>query len=214
MSGPAGCQVTGRWRIVASDLWDRDYLDLVGPAYFQIGAAGRAEFRFGAVDATAELEYGGRIIFFHWSGFDEGDAIGGDGSAELQDDDSLEIGLSFDDGDDAILTAHREMTFFNSLLGHSAHVRQNDFVGEPCENGHAAMGVITARAGDALCVGRDLDRPLGSFFELGAWSPSLPGSFSSTDAAIRRSGASAPYRNRVLRAGECPFGRKEHRPST
>jgi hypothetical protein len=99
-------------------------------------------------------------------------------------------------------------------VGHSAHVRQNDFVGEPCENGHAAMGVITARAGDALCIGRDLDRPLGSFFELGAWSPSLPGSFSSTDAAIRRSGASAPYRNRVLRAGECPFGRKEHRPST
>jgi hypothetical protein len=110
MSGPAGCQVTGRWRIVASDLWDRDYLDLVGPAYFQIGAADRAEFRFGAVDATAELEYGGRIIFFHWSGFDEGDAIGGDGSAELQDDDSLEIELSFDDGDDAVLTAHREMT--------------------------------------------------------------------------------------------------------
>jgi hypothetical protein len=80
------------------------------------GAADRAEFRFGAVDATAELEYGGRIIFFHWSGFDQGDAIGGDGSAELQDDDSLEIELSFDDGDDAVLTPPRN-DFFNSLLG-------------------------------------------------------------------------------------------------
>ena len=29
-----------------------------------------------------------RFDFFHWSGFDEGDAIGGDGSAELQDDPS------------------------------------------------------------------------------------------------------------------------------
>ncbi len=110
MSGPAGCEVIGRWRIVASDLWDRDYLDLAGPAYLQFGAAGWAEFSFGAVDATAELEYGRRIIFFHWSGFDEGDAIAGDGSAELQDDGSLEIELSFDDGDDAILTANRETT--------------------------------------------------------------------------------------------------------
>jgi hypothetical protein len=46
---------------------------------------------------------------FDWSGFDEGDASGG-GSAELQEDGSLEIELSFDDGDDAILTAHRETT--------------------------------------------------------------------------------------------------------
>ena len=110
MSGPAGCEVIGRWRIIASDLWDRDYLDLVGPAYFQIGAEGWAEFSFGAVDATAELEYGRRVIFFHWSGFDENDAVGGNGSAELQDNGSLEIELSFDDGDDATFTAHRQPT--------------------------------------------------------------------------------------------------------
>ena len=53
MSGPAGGEVIGRWRIVASDLWDRDYLDLSGSAYLQIGARGMAEFSFGAVDATA-----------------------------------------------------------------------------------------------------------------------------------------------------------------
>jgi hypothetical protein len=41
------------------------------------------------VDATAELEYGRRIIFFHSSGFDEGDAISGDESAELHHDGSL-----------------------------------------------------------------------------------------------------------------------------
>ena len=38
------------------------------------------------------------MSFFHWSGFDEGDAIGSDGSAELLDDGSLEIELSFDLG--------------------------------------------------------------------------------------------------------------------
>jgi hypothetical protein len=110
MSSPAGCEVIGRWRIVAADLWDRDYLDLAGSAYFQIGAEGWAEFAFGTLDATTELEYGRRIIFFRWSGFDEGDQIAGDGSAKLQDDGSLEIELSFDDGDDATLTAHRETT--------------------------------------------------------------------------------------------------------
>jgi hypothetical protein len=110
MSGPAGCEVIGRWRIGTADLWDREDLDLARPAYLQIDAEGWAEFSFGAVDAAAELEYGRRIIFFHWSGFDEGDAIGGEGSAELQDDGSLEIELSFDDGDDAILTTHRETT--------------------------------------------------------------------------------------------------------
>lgn len=73
MSEAAGCQVTGRWRIVEADLWDRDYLDLVEPAYLQIDGDGRAAFAFGALNATADLEYGRSIVFFRWAGFDEGD---------------------------------------------------------------------------------------------------------------------------------------------
>jgi hypothetical protein len=34
--------------------------------------------------------------------------ISGDGSAELEDDGTIEIALSFDNGDDAILTGRRE----------------------------------------------------------------------------------------------------------
>jgi hypothetical protein len=41
-------------------------------------------------------------------GFDEGDQISGDGSADLQNDGSIEIALSFDNGDDAVLIARRE----------------------------------------------------------------------------------------------------------
>jgi hypothetical protein len=108
MIDPATCELTGRWRIVEADLWDRDYLDLVEPAYLQIGNDGRAEFAFGAVNATAELEYGRCIVFFRWWGFDEGDEISGDGSAELQDDGSIEIGLSSYNGDDAVLIGCRE----------------------------------------------------------------------------------------------------------
>ena len=108
MIGPATCELTGRWRIVAANLWDRDYLDLVEPSYFHIGNDGWVQFVFGAVNATGELEYGRCIVFFRWSGFDEGDEISGDGSAELQDDGTIEIKLSFHNGDDAVLTGRRE----------------------------------------------------------------------------------------------------------
>ena len=60
------------------------------------------------VNATMELAYGQRIVFFNWTGFDEGDEICGSGSAELEDDGTIEIELSFHNGDDAILKARRE----------------------------------------------------------------------------------------------------------
>ena len=108
MTASVGCQLIGRWRIVEADLWDRDYLDLVEPAYLKIGAGGHGEFAFGAVNATMELEYSRSIVFFRWSGVDEGDEVSGGGSAELQDDGTVEIELSFDNGDDATLKARRE----------------------------------------------------------------------------------------------------------
>lgn len=107
MSAPAGCQLIGKWRIVEADLWDREYLDLVEPAYMTFNKDGRGEFAFGAVNATMELEYARRIVFFTWAGFDEGDEMTGSGSAELDDDGTVEIELSFDEGDDAILKARR-----------------------------------------------------------------------------------------------------------
>ena len=97
----------GRWRIVAADIWDRDYLDLVDPAFMAFNKDGRGAFAFGVVNATMELEYARRIVFFTWTGFDEGDEVSGSGSAELQDDGTIEIELAFRDGDDAVLTARR-----------------------------------------------------------------------------------------------------------
>jgi hypothetical protein len=108
MTGPATCELIGRWRIIEANLWDRDYLDLVEPAHLQIGNDGWAEFALGAVNAAAELKYGRGIVFFHWSGFDKGDEISGDGAAELQDNGSIKIELSFDNGYDAVLTARRQ----------------------------------------------------------------------------------------------------------
>jgi hypothetical protein len=107
MTGAADCELLGRWRIIAADLWDRDYLDMVEPAYLQIGSDGWAEFAFGASPPAAS--WNTHAPSSRWRGFDdEGDEVSGDGSAELQDDATLEIELSFDNGDDATLIGRRE----------------------------------------------------------------------------------------------------------
>jgi len=109
MSDPAGCRLVGRWRIVEADLWDRDYLDLCGPAAIVIGAEGRGEIAFGAMQATLDIEYSQLSIGFAWIGFDEGDEISGEGTAELLDDGSIKIGFNYHNGDDAVLNAKQEL---------------------------------------------------------------------------------------------------------
>ena len=108
MSAAATCPVVGRWRIVGSDIWDRDYLDLVGPAYITIGRGGHGELAFGVVTAALDLSYSATDVGFTFDGFDEGDEIRGSGSAELLDDGRLAIEIAFHLGDDAILTAERD----------------------------------------------------------------------------------------------------------
>lgn len=95
----------GKWRIVSADLWDRDYLDLIEPAYITFQGDGHGEFAFGAVNGGLDCEYSHRIIFFSWLGFDEMDEVYGDGSADLNDNGILEIEIRFHHGDEAQLTA-------------------------------------------------------------------------------------------------------------
>jgi hypothetical protein len=101
------CELIGRWRITGADLWDRNYIDLCGPAILIIAADGHGEIAFGALQAGLDLEYARTAVFFEWEGFDEMDEVCGSGSAELQDDGSLEIEFSFRNGDEAILRASR-----------------------------------------------------------------------------------------------------------
>jgi hypothetical protein len=100
-----GCQLIGRWRIIEADIWDRDYLYLVGPAMMIIEADGHGEIAFGVMQAGLDLEYARTLVFFTWEGFDEMDEASGSGSAELQDDATLEIEFNKHGGDEAILKA-------------------------------------------------------------------------------------------------------------
>ena len=108
MSAVAACAVIGRWRIVGSDTWDREYLDLVGPAFISVERGGHGELAFGVVNAALDLSYGPTGVDFTFDGFDEGDEISGSGSAELLEDGRLAVEISFHLGDDATLTAKRD----------------------------------------------------------------------------------------------------------
>lgn len=100
--------VVGRWRIVEADLWERDHLGLCGPASLVVKASGDGEITFGAMQASLDIDYGPDEIGFTWAGFDEMDEVSGSGSAELQDDGSLEIAFEYHMGDEAVLKAVRD----------------------------------------------------------------------------------------------------------
>ena len=100
----------GRWRIVEADLWDRAYLDFCGPATLAVRPHGDGEIAFGTLQASLDVDYGPNEIGFTWGGFDEMDEVTGAGSAELQDDGSLNIEFEYHNGDEVILKAVRELS--------------------------------------------------------------------------------------------------------
>ena len=108
MTERADRQLVGRCRIIAADLWERDFLDLVGPAMLTIRGDGTGEIAFGAVQAGLDIDYAPPLVLFTWTGFDEMDEVTGNGSAELLDDGSIEIEFAYHLGDEAVLKAVRE----------------------------------------------------------------------------------------------------------
>jgi len=107
MTARRPCAVLGKWRLTEADQWDRDYLDLVEPAYIRFDADGRGEMVFGALQAGLECETAVSIIFFDFEGCDEMTPIRGTGNAELAEDGSLEVEISFHLGDAILLKAQR-----------------------------------------------------------------------------------------------------------
>jgi len=108
MSAPAECQLVGRWRIVEADIWDREYLDLCGPATVAIGADNRGEIAFGAMQADLEIGYSPAMVFFTWAGSDEMNEVSGEGDAELQPNGTIAITFAYHHGDEAVLKAVRQ----------------------------------------------------------------------------------------------------------
>jgi hypothetical protein len=104
--------IEGRWRIVEMELWDAEAIDLLGPAFFEIGPGQDGRFRFIAVegwmDVRAVERDGGPGIDFSWSGTDECDDASGRGWTTLSNDGSRSGRIYLHGGDDSAFRAVRE----------------------------------------------------------------------------------------------------------
>jgi hypothetical protein len=52
MKPPTKCSLAGRWRIIEMALWDRDFLDMMEPAYIAFDSKFGGEFAFGCVTGS------------------------------------------------------------------------------------------------------------------------------------------------------------------
>jgi hypothetical protein len=102
----------GRWRIEETDVWDREALDLVGPAFIEFRSDMTGLFGFIAVEGWMDCreasidDHPG--LEFSWDGNDECDPASGRGWAALQPDDTLTGHIYFHMADDSAFRATRE----------------------------------------------------------------------------------------------------------
>lgn len=93
-------RLKGKWRIVEADLFDRGYLDLMGPAFIELDGEGGGEFAWGALTATLRCGFTLGGVDFTWEGSDEMDEASGEGWADLEEDGSLTGEISYSNGDE------------------------------------------------------------------------------------------------------------------
>lgn len=99
---PRGNRTVHRYKLTELDGFDEDYLHLVDDSIFEFAIGGTGLFRFGAMEATMDVEEterdGKRAILFTWEGFDEGDQVRGSGWA-VMDDTGLQGEIAYHLGD-------------------------------------------------------------------------------------------------------------------
>lgn len=101
--------IKGRWRIVEMEVWDRDAIDLLRPAFVELCDDEQGSFRFIAVEGsmdTRSVDRDGRPgVEFSWEGNDDMEPASGRGWATLGPDGTLEGRISFHMGDDSSFRA-------------------------------------------------------------------------------------------------------------
>jgi hypothetical protein len=103
----------GRWKIIAMELWDEAYLNLVVPAHISFDDEAQGNFQFGAVEGGLDCRFsepdGRARVDFSWEGFDDADSSSGRGWAELAPDGQLNGRLYIHNGDDSAFHATRDV---------------------------------------------------------------------------------------------------------
>ncbi len=104
-------KLTGRWRIDWMEVWGKDAIDLLGPAFIEFDDDVLGEFRFIAVTGHMHCDYGEREgkpgVEFSWEGNDEMDPVTGRGWAVLEPDGQLKGRIHIHLGDHSAFTATR-----------------------------------------------------------------------------------------------------------
>ncbi|MGV9747779.1 hypothetical protein ACWDTG_23160 [Rhodococcus zopfii] len=104
-------RLTGRWRIVEMDMWDREAIDLIEPGFIEFGPDRTGEFGFvalrGSMDCRTTKRDGHTAVEFTWDGDDEGDHVSGRGRATMLNEETLEGHLFIHWGDDSGFRAVR-----------------------------------------------------------------------------------------------------------
>jgi hypothetical protein len=98
----------GRWRIIETELWDREALDTMVPANMTFAASGRATFEMICIVGEMDCEFSADRVDFTWAGNDEMHQASGRGRAEIKKDGSLRGRLYFHHGDNSSFVARRE----------------------------------------------------------------------------------------------------------
>jgi len=108
MASLASRQLIGPWRIEHMELWDRDYVDLDGPAHITFDENRQGSFAFGAVEGWIDYRLETRDqrpwVEFSWDGFNDKDRSCGRGWGAINDD-KLEGRFFFHQGDESSFIA-------------------------------------------------------------------------------------------------------------
>jgi hypothetical protein len=91
----------GQRRIIEMEVWDKDFLDLMGPARITIDARGQGEFSFGCVNGAFSALGVEDALVSRWTGNDEMDEASGEITIDLEPDGSLTGEICLDDGDES-----------------------------------------------------------------------------------------------------------------
>ncbi|MGU3469133.1 hypothetical protein ACLBXO_30240 [Methylobacterium sp. C33D] len=101
-------RLRGKWRITATGTWDKDYLNLVEPAFIAFEQPGvGSEFCTGAVVASLSCAYIQTDVGFEFHGSDDGTEVWGKGWAEVDGLEAIHGEIAFHDGDKTAFKARR-----------------------------------------------------------------------------------------------------------
>ena len=84
----------GKWRIVSTECWDEESLDMVGQAHIRFDSSGlRGQFLCGTDQGDMDCRFGERdgksLVEFSWEGFTDTDQACGRGWAVVGEGDML-----------------------------------------------------------------------------------------------------------------------------